>query len=442
MSRLALLLLALGACAVGAPPGFSDGNSWTIPLIGPYEDGLLLVPALVNTKGPYLFAIDPDAHVSIVDEDVVADTKARIGEGPRLLDESDTQRNKFYAEILAWELGSLTVKQKPAQIVPKGTFDQMGRRIHGVIGRDIIADSIVFSFDREHGVVTLSTQKAFSAPAGATAIGFSRLTSQVRNVETVPVTRKLLTAAINGVPFTLHLDLGMVASQLRQRSFAKAKLVESELQGAVIDEVGYVRKVTKQGVAATVSAGSAQATHVPFVPYGDRRWPEQDLEGTLGLDFFHAYTVSTNWDKNTLHLTPRGRVPLATRVGRWQSKTLASCAIPGCAKVSLIDPLAGKPPEEIPPQHPGVVVSVVRDGNTLPMQLEVLVAVTPVAGKPPLRWIVANLPPDVDRAMTHLPADYLGATLSVVDVSPFPRECPTEGSCIDLLAPPMYNVAP
>ena len=68
--------------------------------------------------------------LSIIDEEVLAATKAATGEGPRMVDESDTERNKFYAEILSWQLGTLTVQgPKPAQIVGKGTFDADGRRI-------------------------------------------------------------------------------------------------------------------------------------------------------------------------------------------------------------------------------------------------------------------------------------------------------------------------
>ena len=51
---------------------------------GPLEDGLLLVPAQVNGKGPFVFAIDPDAQNSIVDKEVVQLSGARTGEGPQM----------------------------------------------------------------------------------------------------------------------------------------------------------------------------------------------------------------------------------------------------------------------------------------------------------------------------------------------------------------------
>ncbi|HEY5926126.1 MAG TPA: hypothetical protein VIV11_30780 [Kofleriaceae bacterium] len=415
-----------------------------IPMVGPLEDGLLLVPALVTDKGPFVFAIDPDAHVSIIDEEVLAATKAATGEGPRMLDESDTQRNKFYAEILSWQIGSLTVKgPKPAQIVGKGTFDVDGRRVHGVIGRDIIADSLVFAFDRDAGVVTLATQKDFKPPPGATPITYSKLKSSVMNAEVVPIPRRLVNATIGGMRVAVHLDLGAFTSQLRPRAWTRAKLTPTDVKLAVVDEVGILREVKQQVVAPTVSAAGVTANDVVFVAYVDRRWPDQDIEGTLGLGFFKRFSVTVNWDKDTFYVRPRGSIErIAERISRWQSKTLTSCVNPGCAKVSMIDPLAGKSPDQMPAKHPGLVVSIVRDPSAKQLELEVLIAVTPAAGKGPLKWLVANLPAGTDRAMTHLSVDYLGATLTVVDASPFPRACPGDGSCVDLVAAPQDFVAP
>lgn len=436
--------LLLGSCALGAPPGFSEGDRWVVPLIGPLEDGLLLVPALVNDKGPYVFAIDPDAHVSIIDRQVVDEAKPRTGEGPKMLDETDTQQIRFYGEILSWQIGTLTVQgPKPAQIVAKGTFDADGRRIHGVLGRDIIADSLVFAFDRDAGVMTLSTQKAFAPPPGSTTLKYSKLGSQVQNAEVVPAPRRLVTATIGFMRYPVHLDLGAYTSQLRPRSWSRAKLVATEATIGVVDEAGMPRAVKQQTIASSVTVGDVTAKDVVFVPYTDRRWADQDIEGALGLGFFKPYSVTVNWDKDAFYVRPRaGLHDIAQRISRWQSKTLTSCANAGCVKVSLIDPLAGKPPEQMPPKHPGLIASIVREPSARQLPLEALIAVTPAAGKGELKWLVANLPAGTDRAMTHLPVDYVGAMLTVLDASPFPRSCPTDGSCVDLLEAPQAYVPP
>ena len=441
----ALAALSAVSCTVGAPPGFSEGDSWTIPLIGPIEDGLLLVPATVNGKGPYVFLIDPDAHVSIVDQDVLKQSGLRTGQGPHLLDETDTQQPRFYAEILEWKLGTLTVKgPKPAQLVPPNTFDADGRRIHGVIGRDIISDSLVFGFDRNSGVALLWTRKKFKVPSNATTVDFSYLTSRVLNAEVKPISRRLVKATINDQPFTLHLDFGAQPSQLRARSWSKAKLVASDVRSAVVDEAGMPREIKKQGMAATAALGKLTTPSVPFVPYEDKRWPDEDLEGTLGLSFFKPYTILVDWDKSKMYVVPRREVTktVAMRLGRWQSKTLSSCQSPACVKISIVDPLAGKPPEQMPATHPGIVASFVRDPAAKQLALEVLIAVTAGPGKPAAKWLVVNLPPGADRAMTHLSADYLGATFTVLDAGLFPRPCPAEGGCVDMLTAPQQIDVP
>jgi hypothetical protein len=422
---------------VGAPPGFPPGDSWTIPLVGPLEDGQLLVPALVNGRGPFVFSIDTDAHVSIVDTDVVQEIAPRTGPGPDILDESDTERDRFYAEILEWNLGTLTIKNKPAQIVPANVFDIEGRRVHGVIGRDILAESIVFAFDRDKGEIHLQTKSSFRPPAGDQRTAYSSLESRIPNAHVRPLPRKLVDATINGTPFRMHLDFGATASQLRSRSWAKATLVESALVGSVVDEVGSLRKVDKQGLAATVALGAATANDVKFVSYADRRWPDEDLEGTLGLDFFKPLSVTADWDGKQIYLRRRtGLSDVKPRIGRWHSKTLSSCEQVGCVKISLVDPLANKPDGERPAKHPGVVVSVTREAVATQLDLEVLAAVTAVDGTP-LQWLVINLPYSTDRALAHVGEEYVGATVTVLDASPFPRTChEPKASCIDLLAPP------
>ena len=260
-----------------------------MPLVGPLENGSLLVPALVDGKGPYLFAIDPDANVSSVDEDVVHEAGLRTGQGPQILDESDQQHPAFYAEVLQWQLGTLTVSNKPALLAKSGTYDREGRRVHGVIGRDIIADSLVFQFDRDQGLVTLSTTKAFVPPAGATPLPYETLNSKLENVDVVPTPRRLVTATIDGKHVTMHVALGELESTLRPRSLGDA---------------------TK----ATVKVGPI-SSEAPFAGYRDRRWDEQWLEGDLGLSVFKGYDVAANWDGETFYVWPRTEQSLATRVG-------------------------------------------------------------------------------------------------------------------------------
>jgi hypothetical protein len=445
----------LGGCATGAPTGFSAGDHWTAPLVGPLENGVLLVPVYVGTAGPYLFAIDPDAKVSIVDDKIVKEAGLRSGQGPRLDDELDHQNPHFYAEVLSMQVGTLTVQNKSALIVKTDTYDVDGRSVDGVLGRDVIADSLVFGFDRDAGILTLLTQEAWkkqqAANAGDVSIHYDLLSDRNRtelvtgknssmgggngqDLDVIPVSRRLASAMVDGQKYVVHLDFGATASQLRDRSWANAKIEATPKQGMLIDETGTGRNIDKLGKAAEVTLGTLSVPNVVFVPFGDARWRDQDIEGALGLGFWKPYTIWADWNAQTIHAVPRHEVDPRARIGRWQLRQLGACATPACMTSSLIDPLANLPADAPrPAQNPGVVVSFARDPATANMPLEALVAVKGTDGAEKARLVV-SLPAKADRAMTHLPGEFSGATLTVLDISPFPRPCPAEGGCVDVLA--------
>lgn len=420
----------LVGCSVGAPPGFSSGDSWQAPLIGPLEDGLLIVPVFINGKGPYQFAIDGDANVTIVTQHVVNDAKLRIGQGPKMDDEGDHQRERFYAETLGLEVGTLVVERLTTEVIGDHAFDQAGRTIDGVIGRDVIADSLAWSFDRDRGTFTIMTapvaDKAM-ASFGGTRIDWHNLSAQILAM-TQPVPRRLVTAQVGGQPMTMHLDFGATTSQLRTRDWDKVKLAVHPAHVVSTDEVGVLHTAEQVGVAAQVALGPVQQHEVAFVPYDDKRWHDEDFEGTLGLDFFRDVSMLIDWDKHAVVVKPRTDLAstATARLGRWQSSMLPRCEHAGCVSLSINDPMQGKPSDH----HPGVILSAHRDAASDGVALEVLVAVG-------AEWFTINLPPKVDRAMTHLPSAYVGAQLTVMDVSPFPRTCdePEAGCILRIQAP-------
>ncbi len=401
-----------------------------MPLVGPLENGLLLTPVTLDGKGPYLFAIDPDADISAIDEEILKDTGFRTFRGPSRLDETDTQQIRFYAEVSGIEVGTLIVERRNAMIVKKGTFDREGRRIHGLLGRDIIPDSLVFSFDRDLGLAQLVVKKSFVPPAGAIKIPYEVVPSQIPNIEVQPVSRRLAKATVGGEAFAMHLDLGAQLSTLRESVWERAKLTSEPAHAGSIDEVGIPHKIEKVGAGQPVSVGAATVDKLTFAPYEDKRWPEQDVAGTLALDFFRDYDVWLDWDGRAVYVSPRGPTPLATRIGRWDAGALGKCPHPGCVEVRMIDPMAGK---ELPAgaPHPGVIVSVTRDEPAGGMDLEVVLEAT---GRPDLPRLVVNMSPNGDRVLEHLKSEWTGVTLTVVDASPFPRTCTSATGCVDLVA--------
>jgi hypothetical protein len=425
----------VAACTSGAPPGFAGvrGERWTFPLVGPLEDGLLITPVTLNTQGPYLFLIDPDAPISIVDVELVKLASLRPISGPERLDETDTQRARAYAELVGLEVGTLIVERREAMVVARHTYDAGGRRIHGVLGRDVIADSLVFGFDRDRGLAHLVVEKVFQPPAGAAVVSYAVLEPHILNAKVLPGPRRLVRAEIGGAAVPLHVDLGAVPSQLREGLWERAGLVARDVQLVAVDEVGTPRAVHKGSEVAqvTVAATPAPVTAgAAFIPYADRRWEAQDVAGTLGLGFLAGDTVWANWHAAALYLAPRRAVDAQARIARWDSPVLAGCKNPGCIQFRVIDPLGGKPPEPGKP-HPGVVLSITREEPAGGMDLEVVLE---AQGGGTLPLLIVNLPQHVDRLIHQLKPEFLGRPLAVVDASPYPRACPGGNGCVDQLA--------
>ena len=436
----ALALLALGACVAGAPPGFSKGDSWTIPLVGSLEDGELVTVVSVNDHGPYLFVIDPDSPVSTIDDGIVSEVSAyHYVSDSRYDDEQDVSHPTIIADALTLRLGSdLTVAHHPLWVTHVGTFDARRRRIRGVIGHDIIADSIVFGFDRDKGVAYISVPKAFTPPPGAASLHYhflpSHLTDRGTTTElawmSVPVGRRLTDATIGGKTFHMHVDLGAVASQLRLGQWQEAGLAPVAASGEIVDEIGTRRAIAQGALAAQVQAGGITAHDVAFVPFDDRRWEREDIDGTLGLDFFHGDNVWMNLDSQTVYVVPRSAdlaAGTAARLARWGSPVLTSCPHTACFDVSDVSP----PPDQATAAAPGAqptgpVIHLQRDPAAANLDIEVtMIATRNGAALPGV--MVADFAKGVDTMTTQLGPEYAGATVTIVDASPFVRECPEAG---------------
>ena len=417
-------LLSLSACAFGAPPGFSAGDTWTMPLVEPLSGGRLLTIVRVEDRGPYVFAIDPDAPLTTVDPEVVTRGEFRAQLGPRRVDEGDTSHPTFYAELTDMRVGDLSVSLVHVAVSEAHAFDDDGRRIHGVLGRDVIADSLVFSFDRDRGVAWLTTQEAFQPPADASMIGYRKAWARVQAVP-----RRLAKVNVDGHEVDLHLDLGEKVSTLVPQYWDKTGLRPIEWHLTMIDEVGTHHDVDKLGIAERVEVGGIERTGLGFASYADKRFWWGRFDGSLGLDFLRPYVVAADWHHSTLYLTPR-KPATASRTVRLSRWNMPACAEPGCVRLPLAPATAALPAEPRP------TLQIRRDpASTGP--LSVIVHATSRAGRtlPPFELV---LPSNVTSLHTSLDSMYGDATLEVVDASPFPRMCGNPSGCVIALqaAPP------
>jgi len=442
-------ILAAG-CTTGVPGGFSKGDHWTFPLVGPLEDGLLMTPVSVRGHGPYLFAIDPDANLTVIDQQVVDEAGLTMGRGPSRIDETASEQMRGYAELLDLKVGDLAISRRQVMLVPTGFYNTDGRRLNGVLGRDILADSLVFGFDRDQGIATLAMSKVFVAAPDAIAIKYqavpvdptmvptgaggkvmtdssdsdsaSRVGVVTRDngpaLDVTPISRRVATAQIGDARFAMHLDLGEPVSQLRESLWSKAKLSPSEVKLRLVDEVATVRMVTSAAIAPAVTLGAAKASHVTLVPYADKRFAIAKLDGALGLDFFRPFAVHASWEAKTFYLKPRGDAAATTvaRLGRWAAD-LSGCPHPGCITATLTT------------TDGGIKLDIARDPQAAKRALEIYIGVTPAAGKSASPLIV-ELPSGTDTISGGVLPAYEGATLTVLDASPFTRPCSGDGGCV------------
>lgn len=395
-----------------------------MPLVEPLSGGRLLTIVRVEDRGPYVFAIDPDAPSTTVDPEVVTHGEFRTQLGPRRVDEGDTSHPTFYTELTDLRVGDLNVSLVRAAVSEAHAFDDDGRRIHGVLGRDVIADSLVFSFDRDRGVAWLTTQEGFQPPPGASTIGYRKRWAQVQAVP-----RRVAKVNVDGQDVDLHIDLGEKVSTLFPRHWDKAGLRPIEWNLTMIDEVGTHHDVDKLGIAEHVKVGGVERTGLGFVSYADKRFWWGRFDGSLGLDFLRPYVVSADWHHSMLYLTPR-KAETASRTVRLARWNMPACAEPGCVRLTLAPATTALPAEPRP------TLRVSRDPASTGA-LSVIVHATSRAGRT-LPALEVVLPPSVTSLHTSLDSMYGDAALEVVDASPFPRVCPSPSGCVIALqaAPP------
>ena len=406
--RNLLAAVVISGCALGPPPGFSQGSTWTFPLVDPLADGRLVTVLTVEGRGPYLVAIDPDAPYTMLDGNIIADGHFPAKSGPREIDESDTSHPTFTAVVTNLRVGDLWISQRNVLVAKHLAFAGDGRPIAGVLGRDIIADSLVFGFDRDRGIAWLQTEDTYKAPPDAIEMSYFKGTRDRADL----VTRRLVTAEIDGKKLDLHLDLGAEQSQLRRQHWPEAQLEVVPKTTQLVDEFGGRRTADVVGVAAKVIAGNVTRERIGFVPYEDRRWDFGQLEGTLGLDFFEPYAVAADWHHERYYLTDRKAGPetRADRFARWGDAIPAPCRANGCAAVT-IESVDGT-----------VVARAVRDPAAAGKPLELLVRAVAESGAP-LPRLYVNFPADVDRIEVGADARYVNAKLEAIDGSPYPFEC-------------------
>lgn len=433
---LALASLVQSSCTVGAPPGFSSGTHWTFPLVDPLADGLLVVPVTIKGKGPYLFAIDPEARDTIIDERIAIEAELLTDHGYNLRIRSEDDnviRPRFRAELRDIRIGNLAIEVRQAVMVPHETFAPTGLAIRGVLGRNVIEDSLVFGFDRNRGVAWMQEASTFKPAPGATRIDYEIDKAGDNNSP-----HSVVKAQINGRPSNVELMLGGVISRLRPEVLAALGVNGVAREVIEYDTTGTRRKVPVMATPVTVALGAATNDHVAVGAYINRVDTASDADffaGTLALDFFAPFRVMVDWANHSYFLEPLGDVAAdaQVRLGRWGD--FAACKQAGCVTVALAAPQAAPPPSTdagfTPPSASApattYILHVAREpGAQMPIEVRLR-----AAGQSGVPDLVVDLPAGAQEALAQIRGDLAGVQYQVVDANPFPAACETQGAgCI------------
>ena len=363
MLRVLLILLLATACVVGAPPGFSDGDLWSVPMVAPLENDHLLVPVSINGEGPFLFMIDPDSEVSSIESSLQASLNLYAGRasGQKQTEEDHLVR-VIVAQVKKLTIGTLSVRTLQVFVHDDGTFWSGGRRVRGVIGRDIISDSLIYSFDRDRGMMYIGTQGHLKAPDGAAPIKFTQSYSRHR--------RYLAKIKLNNEhKVTMHMDLGARTSLLWPELIRKFKLPSIPVEAELVDEFGTVRRINSGTIAGIVEAGETTTNAMLMLPYADKRLEPEDLDGVIGMNFWSKFNVTVNWHRKKFWLQPRATDVAAgaeTRMARW-GDSLDACKQPACVAVSLQGlPAAAPAPAPAPAEVPAEEAAAGEYGEAAP----------------------------------------------------------------------------
>jgi hypothetical protein len=382
-------------CVSQTPPGFPAGQRWTFSLVDPLADERLIAPVYIDGRGPFLFVLDPEAPRTIVDPELVPDDALRfsppVATGS-LIDRPDMpaglQPNRRgrsaaiapFAELEGVRVGDLTLDRLHVQISSPHAFDAGGRRLRGVLGRDVLARSLVFGFDRDRGVAWLEARRMFHPPVGAHAISLDDR------------------AAIGDVEYDVSVDLGRVESRFDLPA-ASAPLQSAAL--ASVDELGVAHRIERVAIAPRITFGGITRTGFLVAP--------TERGARLGLGFFASFSVSVDWPGRLLYLATR-KDDRQARLGRWGA-LVPRCVHAGCASFELR----------------GTRLTARPDAAGVDLQL-VIRAVAPSGGQLPT--LELSLPAGSPSVTTELPSSYTNASLELLDVSPFPRSCAGARACV------------
>ncbi|MDI9889220.1 retropepsin-like aspartic protease [Streptomyces sp. HNM0645] len=134
----------------------SPGVTREVPLRVAKEGGrtLAFVPVSIEGTGPFLFALDTGASISVVDDDV-ADRAGLERTGERRVVSGILDAGQVpVARVERWELGSIVLDPAEVAVIDLGT-PRGGDGIQGLLGSDVLSGFGSITVDYDEGMLEI-----------------------------------------------------------------------------------------------------------------------------------------------------------------------------------------------------------------------------------------------------------------------------------------------
>ena len=263
------------------------------------ENPLILVPAMINQRGPFAFILDTGAGTSLVSPRL-ADDLGVVATGSRQGTGAAGKVTVALASVASLAIGG--ARRAPMPIAITAELDRIGAavgtRIDGDVGYDFLREFRV-TIDYRTQMVRLA-QGAYDVTS-ATSVTRSqvafRLASPTKPLVMVPV------FVNGGGPWAFAVDTGASATVV-SLALADALRLERAGSAAMTGAGGMLR--TTLGRVSALAVGAAAVRDLPVVvsdflkQLGDA--VETQVDGVLGYNFLRRFRVTIDYPNGVLWL--------------------------------------------------------------------------------------------------------------------------------------------
>lgn len=164
---LCIALLALAGCAtpswvpfVGATANASSVTAPAQILRGPDGATLVVVQLTISGKGPYAFALDTGASLTLIDSDLAQQLRLPVAGPPESIAGVGGKQRVIPVNVKVWALGAATL---PSRTITSASLAELRRDdgIVGLLGSDVLSAFSSVTVDYANSQVILT----FPAPS-------------------------------------------------------------------------------------------------------------------------------------------------------------------------------------------------------------------------------------------------------------------------------------